>query len=267
MKIAVLARLGVRHQIENADAMTQGLARHGIAAELTHPRDAVSADVVVCWGWRIGSHYRAQGHDVLVMERGHVGVRRAHTSCGWNGLGRRGRYVRATDNGRRWDALWGALERPWRDGGGYALVLGQCSGDAAVDGIPGGLEEWASGVSMALTILGHDVVFRPHPLAGARFCPPDARLSTGTLADDLAGASLAVAWNSTATVESVLAGVPTVTLDEGAMAWPVASHDIGAELRRPDRSEWCADLAWAQFSMDEIASGFAWDHLKEIRCA
>lgn len=99
---------------------------------------------------------------------------------------------------------------------------------------------------------------------GSTFCPPTAVLSTNErLIDDLHWAALAVSYNSTAGVEAVLAGVPTVTLDEGAMAWPVSGHTIFDRVK-PDREAWCHQLAWTQFSLDEIRSGFCWEMLKDV---
>lgn len=265
MRVTVVAKPEVPHQVENAKAMIAGLSRHGVGVQQSIPCPPADTDAVVCWGWRVGERYRAAGHDVLVMERGHVGDRRAFTSCGWNGLGRRGRYVAAMDGGGRWRRHWGRLTQPWRHDTAYALVLGQCAGDAALDRLTGGLDAWAEQTAAGLVEKGWDVVYRPHPLADSGFCPPSATRSRMTLTDDLAGAGLVVSWNSTASVESVLAGVPTVTFDEGAMAWPVTSHDLG-EITRPDRHQWCADLAWAQFSLEELASGFAWEMVGGIQC-
>jgi hypothetical protein len=64
----------------------------------------------------------------------------------------------------------------------------------------------------------------------------------------------------------VLAGAATVTCDEGAMAWPIAYHTIGeydgSGLCMPPRERWAADLAWCQFSPEEIRNGFAFDVLR-----
>jgi hypothetical protein len=57
--------------------------------------------------------------------------------------------------------------------------------------------------------------------------------------------------------------VPTVTLDEGAMAWDVAGHKLGDTIR-PDRTRWAHNLAMTQWSLGEIADGTMWDHLKNV---
>jgi hypothetical protein len=111
----------------------------------------------------------------------------------------------------------------------------------------------------ALAARGHRVVFRPHPHPRGEWLRlPDVETSTGTLAEALDGAAFAVTCNSNSAVDAVLAGVPTVTLDYGAMAWDVTSHDLDQPIVTPDRDAWAAWLAGVQWSHDEIRSGTAW---------
>jgi len=252
--------------------MAEGLRGAGEAViECAEPGEA-RGDVAVCWGWRHGLKLQMQGFDVLVMERGHIGDRHAQAACGWNGLGRRARYVTSEEagdgHGLRFSRQFGQLRQAWKDGGFYALLLGQVPGDTALDGMGAGFDAWTQARVAELRAAGYAVMYRPHPVAverGHMIRPGHAEPSRGTLDEDLKWAQAAVAFNSTAAVEAVLAGVPTITLDEGAMAWPMASHAIGEPLVRPDRTRWLADLAWTQFSLGEIRSGFAWNRLREIR--
>jgi hypothetical protein len=68
----------------------------------------------------------------------------------------------------------------------------------------------------------------------------------------------ALTLNSSIGAQCVLNGIPTVTMDEGAMAWDVTGHSPG-DIRMPDREQWCAWLAWTQWSDDEIKEGIPWD--------
>lgn len=79
---------------------------------------------------------------------------------------------------------------------------------------------------------------------------------------DWADVGRVVTLNSSIGVESVLTGIPTVTMDEGAMAWKVSSHDANESLT-PDRRRWLHWLAWTQWSHDEIESGHPIKHLFE----
>lgn len=257
------------HQRVHGEAVKAGLERHGISVEFHQYDTPAACDFAVIWGCKQPSVIGKAPH-VLVMERGHVGERMKYSSCGWDGLGRRGRYPKASDGGKRWDILWGNLMQPWTEKGAeaYALLIGQVPGDASLYGLTEGFQEWAKTTTLYLLSKGYCVRYRPHPLvrrSGLHFCPPHASLSYSDLIqDDLKGAALCVTYNSTSGVEAVLAGVPTVTMDEGAMAWPVASHSIAEPIVRPDREKWAHDLAWSQWSLEEIRSGEAWSHLGPI---
>jgi hypothetical protein len=239
---------------------------------------AQDADALICWGWRRAKLLRRANPKtpILVMERGYVGDRFHWTSLGWNGLNGRAVFPKPPSGDmrlqlERWvssghDAYW----QPWRgrEGfirpGDYALILGQVPGDQACVGhnLPYLYRAWMS----FLQRHGYTVKFRPHPkaLGAGSGLPPTVRTPKGnTLAEDLAGAKFTVSLNSNSSVDSVLAGVPSVTLDEGAMAWPVTSHDLDNPVMMPSRTEWAAQLAWCQWSPEELLDGTAWTAVRE----
>ena len=267
---AVIHVNNFEHQKTHGAAMKSGLERHGIEVSWAGFDEPAPCDFAVIWGSPF-KHPRVKEATprLLVMEAGHIGgrdlTRLTYTSCGWNGLQRRGRYPKVEDGGQRWKALYADFMEPWRiQTEGYALLLGQVPGDFSLYGLPSGFQSWAQAQTNMLRTLGYDVVFRPHPLCrklGHLTTPDGAEESNGTLAEDLAGASFAVAFNSTSSVESVLAGVPTVTLDEGAMAWDVTSHQLSTDRVQPDRHAWAHWLAYTQWRLDELSSGFAWEHI------
>ncbi len=262
MKVAIHVN-NAAHQRTHGAAMKAGLERHGIAVEFAPFNEPQPCDVAVIWGWK-QPLVTASAPATLVMERGHLQDRMAYTSCGWNGLAGRGSYPDAPDAGARWRERFAHLLKPWKpepQAETYALLLGQVPGDAALYGLD--LDAWAQRTCDALLASGRMVRYRPHPLVlrcGDVRCPAGALGSAASLDEDLAGAALAVTFNSTAGVEAVLAGVPTVALDAGAMAWPVTTHDL-ANVQRPDREPWAHRLAWCQWTIEELASGLAWEHL------
>ena len=236
--------------------MRAGLERHGVqvVAGGYNTPTAREVDFAVVWGAPSKQPAVAAACPrILVMERGHLPDRMHYASCGWDGLGRRGRYPKVDDWGARWREHWGGLMQPWRTGGEYALLLGQVPGDAALAGLD--IEAWVQRMTGDLESAGWPVRFRPHPLVASR---------RATLAEDLAGAAICVTYNSTAGVEAVLAGVPTITLDEGAMAWEVTSHTVQDAPWRPDRWAWAHGLAWTSYTLEEIAAGLAWERLAPL---
>jgi hypothetical protein len=258
MKVVIVANPGAQHQQRHAAAMAEGLKRHGIDATIQRSPLMAGARVAVCWGWRMGQQLRRAGRDVLVMERGYLGDRFSWTSLGWNGLNGRAKFVTPDDGGERFRRHF-AL-KPWRTGGEYALIAGQVPGDMSLSGRD--LAPWYAEAAQQARAYGLPVRFRQHPEAerlGHRAnSVPGASAAAGSLADALAAAAVLITFNSNTSVDAVVAGVPTVTADQGAMAWRVSGHTVG-DRATPDREAWAARLAWCQWSMDEIRDGRAWE--------
>lgn len=258
-KISIVGR-NMGHQNSHAAALAEGLTALGIESKRYYSSEGVRSPVVACWGWRLGKRLREAGADVLVMERGYLGDRFTWTSIAWNGLNGHARFPATPDDGgERFRKYFGNLMKPWQEGGHYVLLLGQVPGDASLKGRD--LRPWyAECARRAAKRFGLPVMFRPHPLAhrrGGEFMIPDTKMQRGSLAEGLAGAAVAIGYNSNSMVESVLAGVPTICIDRGSMAFDMCSHDIDAPLVRPDRERWAHDLAWKQWSIQEIRSGAA----------
>lgn len=251
------------HQSSWGEAFASGIRRHGWSAVLTE--DPEPCDLLVFWGVRKGAQIRAQkkaGGEVCILERGYIGDRFKWTSVSFGGgLNGHGEFRGPLEDPSRWKTHFDGLMRPWRERrDGYALIMGQVPGDMSLDGLRP-RRVWQS-TAEELQRKGYDVRFRPHPLAG------DVRLNgvpniNGDLQAALDGAAMVVGINSNATVDSVLAGVPTVTLDDRAMAWPVTGHEPEFPPA-PDRTEWAYGMAWTQWQMEELASGACWDAVGSV---
>jgi hypothetical protein len=263
MRIDIVARPDMPHQVEFANALREGLNRHGVMADIVAwPRHA-AAERVACWGWAIGAQLYEAGKDVLVGERGYIGDRTHWTSLGWNGLN--GRAVRppAGDKSRFWDNF-GALMRPESTEGSYALLVGQVAGDASLGALD--VQRWYAETAKAAQHTFHmPVKFRPHPEAQARgeaLQVAGAKTIKGSLEDALSDAAVVITYNSNAGVDAVLAGKTVYAFDEGSMAWDVAAHSLdGAPVAY--RDEWAAKVAWSQFANSELRSGLAWEHIRQ----
>lgn len=83
-----------------------------------------------------------------------------------------------------------------------------------------------------------------------------------TVAQAMADAYAVVTFQSNIAVDAVLAGVP-VFVDPINAAAPVGETDF-AKIEtpvRPDREPWAWSLAWGQFTIGEMESGFCWRHV------
>ena len=246
--------------IENAFAL--GLQRHGIEPEFGDVFTPQDCDLAVFWAHRWDSvieHQRRTGKDYLLMECGFIGPRTTQWfSLGFNGLNGRADFKAKGKTAERFTWHFPDLLKPWRTGGQYVLILGQVSGDQSIAGV--NIEAF---YKQARDFYDGKapVALRPHPKDATGFRLAGADHPEGTLHECLDRALLAVTFNSNAGVDAALYGVPVVALDKGAMVWPVASHDLTAAPITLEREQWAAELAYSQWSLEEIEAGIAWEHL------
>jgi hypothetical protein len=196
---------------------------------------------------------------IIIVERGFVkrddyyGV----ALDGLNGLGYFGEKGCPSD---RWDALDTPI-RPWQTGE-HILVCGQVPWDASVQHT--NHVEWCQSTCEKIKgLTDRPVRFRPHPQVADFDYGIEA--STGPLEDDLKDAHCIVTFSSTSGALAVLDGIPLFATDPGSIAWPVANQTITAELlEKPelkDRDQWACDLAYSQWTYDEMREGLPWVRL------
>lgn len=268
MKIVVHYSLDAEHQKEWGEAFVKGLQAHGepsvTVTDRLSPRN-MDADLAVFWGHKKTAVIDCQierGKDYLVMERGYFNNRYTFLSLGFNGLNGRAEFHNQDMPSDRWDKHGTHLAKPWRQrDGNHILLIGQVEGDAShrhlVD-----IKTWYEKTKLKLEMLQNKpVVFRPHPLS----LPPSRRIKGSTILEALEHAHCVVLFNSNSAVDSVIAGVPVVAFDEGCMAWEVCGQKLEDVLNppKPDRQQWFNNLAYCQWTLDEVESGEAWEHLKK----
>lgn len=225
-------------------------------------------DVLVVWnrygsGDEVAKRFERAGGCVLVAENGYVGADaegRQHYSLA---LGQH------TNHGGRWfvggaerlDAL-GLDVRPWRTEGAHVLVLPNRPFGPRGYSMP---EGWAAQtVELLRRATAREVRLRVHP-GNWQATPPKV-----PLADDLRGAWACAIWTSSAGVHAVVAGVPVIRC---APAWVLAGADRRdlAEVDRlvpvPEEARRAAlvRLAWAQWTVAELASGEPFERLLALR--
>lgn len=225
-------------------AAIEGLRAIGVPYAVTRSRERFGAGLPILLGTTCWRAVEADG-PFLLVDRCSFGDPGNWVSLVLGGHGRRGDHrVPEIRDASRWERY--AVEvLPWRRRGGRTILCGQTETYtprfATVD-------DWYAGVVCGCT---H---FRPHPAAPAWPTGPAAPLPTTDSWDDC---RLAVTLNSSIGVATVLAGIPTATMDEGAMAWEVTSHAPDT-IVTPDRTAWLHWLAWTQWTYDEIREGLPW---------
>lgn len=236
------------------DAFVQGLDNAGF--NLTDRPE--KAHAVLLWN-RIGSgHHVAmaaeeKGIPVLIAENAYLG--NDWLGDRWYAMSRthhNGAGFWPDHGGARWDSL-GASLTSWRSGGAEIVVLPQRGiGPPGVRMPP----DWECRVRSRLASYGMPVRIRRHP--GQSTATP--------LLVDLQNAAAVVTWGSGAGIKALAAGIP-VLHDFGQWIGAQASAPIGEPIRRndADRLAMFQRLAWAQWTLDEIRSGFAITELLKCR--
>ena len=161
--------------------------------------------------------------------------------------------------------------KPLRKKGDHVLIVGQNMNDASLFGIDFSL--WVKNTIQHLRrYTDRPIVFRDHPenkdlmknLIATYNWANVSYSNKGTINDDLKNAHCTVAYTSGSSIDSILAGVPVIPCSECNFVWPVSSHQL-SEIENPklgEREQLLYDLAYAQWSVDEIKQGKPWQHLK-----
>lgn len=252
MRAAVLLRSG---DLYKAGVFAEGLRHHGFIVDHKWQRQPSPEDALLIWnrprGFEsIAELYEQRGARVFIAENGYT-------------LGRDGQklYALALDrhNGAgRWFVGQGPRhtieEQPWRSSGRHVLVLPQRGIGSPGVAMP---KTWSRSVLDRLERLtDRPIVFRQHP-GHRKNGQPDS------LPRDLENAHCAVTWGSGAAVKALQAGVPVFYELERWIAAPAAApldRDLEA-CHTPDRRLAWTRISWAQWTLDEIGSGEAFDGL------
>lgn len=176
----------------------------------------------------------------------------------------------------RWEAQrlsLGIKVSPYRSHGRHVLILGQVGRDASLRGLD--IAEWLGETARAVRErTSRPILVRLHPSMRWRdreraiaACAEVADLTISSIENsfsaDIAGAWTCVTYSSGGAVDALLAGVPPICLSPANLAYELCSRsldDIEAPLE-PERDQFFCDLAYSQWTPEEMADGSAWRHL------
>lgn len=263
------AYIEIRHAPHyRRDAFVAGLRVAGFLVQESLPTQPPAPDdVLVIWNRYSDKEVAAdkwekQGGQVLVAENGYCGrdaQGRQHYALALHGHNGSGQWYEGGPE--RWDALGIALQ-PWRERGETVLVCPNRNFGMRGLAMPYGWEKDI--VARLRKRTSRPIRVRPHPNGSAPSRP---------LADDLNDAHCVVIWSSSCGVHALIAGVPVVAespwwicksaaLDDlkyiDSLNGPGPWENMGAIVTRRQALQ---RLAWAQWTIEEIADGTAFSHL------
>ncbi len=266
MRVAIHVFSALSHQVKWGKAFAEGLVRHGIEAKQVVGFDPVDCDLAVFWGHNaskreIIAEQKEKGRHYLVMERGYFTDRFKWTSLGYNGLNGQADFCNVNSPPDRWESHK-YLMKPWNPGKDYVLLIGQIPADSSCSHV--NIQQWyVESIMKTRAIQDLPIVYRHHPDYRNPSIPCGIDVIGGSLEDCLKGAAYVITFSSTVGVDALLAGIPVVAVDPISMAWPLAGHSVKEVPPMSDRQQWAYDLAYTQWTEQEIRSGAAWAHLRQ----
>ena len=260
------AYIGIRQEPHyRRDAFVNGLKAVGYDVRLGPPRDIDEDTVYVSWNrYNEGHEYcnkvEQAGGTCLIAENAYLGPQgqsphEMNPRC-WYALSigyHNGAGSWHVGGPERFAALNVEL-KPWRTEGSHVLILPNRSFGVPELAMP---YDWPRKVVERLQrVTKREIRVRPHPGNGAHKTP---------LAKDLENAWAAVIWSSSAGVQALIEGVPVVYeapywICSGAASRQIENIESGF-IRRRCRLESFRRMSFAQWRVDEIASGEAFRRL------
>jgi hypothetical protein len=153
---------------------------------------------------------------------------------------------------------------PWRTRGYSIVIAGSSAKYHDFYGLPEPNVYYRDLVAELRSLVDKPIVYRPKPsfrdaakVAGASFSDGNESITSA-----LSGAWALVTHGSNACVEAAIMGVPSIILGDGVAA-PISSTSLD-DLLDPmisKREQWLANLAYHQYTEDEMRSGEAFEHV------
>jgi hypothetical protein len=252
----------------------QGLQKHGHQVQHHTGKGDVAVIWSVLWFGRMRRNqevfdtYRSQGKSVIVLEIGNLvrdktpnGVDpNATWKVGINGINRNSYFNSSGNDSSRAERL-GLKLKPWKSGGDHILICSQHERSEQWRTMPSS-DIWVS--DMITKIREHSdrpIRIRPHPrFPLRRNFNQNSVLSHVPFQTDLNTAWSVVNHCSNPGIEAVIEGVPAFVHDI-SLAAPVANTDYSMMEKplRPDRTQWLNDLAWTEWTQQEMLEGIPQD--------
>lgn len=156
----------------------------------------------------------------------------------------------------------------WRESGGHIVYAGSSEKYHAFCGLPQPTEYAQAVIAELKQRTNRLIVYRPKPswqdavpIAGTSYSGP-----LDSIYDALQGAHCLVTNGSNSAFDAVVQGVPCIVLGN-AITRPISSTSL-EDIEKPPladgnrKLQWLSNLAWCQFTEQEMAEGLAWTAIR-----
>ena len=229
--IAIHINPGIENQVNYGTALAAGFKAHGIKYNLTANIEAKADMHCIIGPWYAFKHY--WNHESIIYLDRACWDHPNRTLINWMYKGEK-----VWEWGQRLKARYHPEIKPWKQGNNLVVLC-----DYGDDGV--------QQANLA----------RPHFNVSIRRHPSNAEQES--LASCLTKNEVAIGKRSTALVDAAIHGLSVITYDHLSPAFPVAGRL--RDIRCPDRLAWLRDLSWHNWTINEIQSGEAWQHLQLSR--
>jgi hypothetical protein len=261
-------------------AMMAGIRRLGLD-KVQHLLDSdyrgtPDADVAVFYGVagklkQVMEDYIAAGKKALYIDLGYWGRHMGGRRQGFHKIVLNGRHptpyyrnlLHAKDRWKKFGLGIAAWKKPTPDKA--ILVAGISAKGARFEGFEP-LTWEANAISQIRKVTDRRIIYRPKPtcpfatpIRGVDYSPPGEPLDLV-----LAKTACVVSHHSNTNIESLLRGIPSYTQEGVAIDQSQTDFSkIEEFVMRDDREQWCADIAYTQWSVAEMAQGLPWLRMKD----
>lgn len=201
---------------------------------------------------------------------------------GLNGfLADTGNFNNVMRDGKRWEKVQrelGVELKPWHTDGQYILVALQLPGDASLRGLD--ISEWVyHTVHDIRKYTDRTIIVRAPQILRDYNSDLFYKLNKETkdliwqqgskdnLNETLDKAWCTVTYSSGLGIDSILRGTRAYAMNTGSFVHSLGFTNLSQiedNKSLPDRTQWLNDLCYAQWSVDEIKEGEAWNHITEL---
>lgn len=261
-----------------AQAMAAGIRKVGDQATILSSFSYRKPDHACAVFYGLAGHmaralkeYPAAGRQAVYVDLGYWGRKQGGRWSGYHKVSVNGRHptpyfqAKAHDGSRA--EVFGLEAQPWRPVGRSILLCGMAPKGARAEGYAP--NEWErQAVATMRRFTDRPVYYRPKPnwpqwrsIPGTLDAPADVDLLAQLAALNV---HAVVSHHSNANVEALVAGYPSLTVEGIALAQSFTDlATVDHPCQRFDRQQWIHDATWCQWSVDEMAEGLPWKHLKD----